>query len=83
MGKSHLALPKKLPDNRLMTIFETCTPRQSVFDRQRRDTVLNLSDLLDGTLDESAATQFFAENYVTEWYETPHPEEFRPYFRQK
>lgn len=51
---------------KIMTIFETCTPRQSVFDRQRRDTVLNLSDLLDGSLDESAARQFFAENYVTE-----------------
>ncbi len=50
----------------MTALFETCTPRQSVFDRQRRDTVLNLSDLLENRLDESTAAQFFAENYVTE-----------------
>ena len=48
-----------------MTIFENCKPRQSVFDRARRDTVLNLSDFLEGKLDEQAASQFFNENFVT------------------
>jgi len=48
-----------------MTIFDNCKPRQSVFDRTRRDTVLNLSDFLEGKLDEHAATQFFTENFVT------------------
>lgn len=48
-----------------MTIFDNCKPRQSVFDRTRRDTVLNLSDFLEGKLDEQAAMQFFTENFVT------------------
>lgn len=42
-----------------------CIPRQSVFDRSRRDVVLNLGDLLDGKLDEGAGERFFEENYVT------------------
>ncbi len=48
-----------------MKIYEACKPRQSVFDRTRRDTVLNLSDLLDGRLDEEAGKEFFSENFVT------------------
>ena len=30
------------------TLFSLCTPRKSVFDASRRDTVLDLTDLLDG-----------------------------------
>ncbi|MCA1950497.1 MAG: DUF499 domain-containing protein [Treponema sp.] len=44
---------------------QTCKPRQSVFDRTRRDTVLNLSDLLQNRLDAESAHQFFSENYIT------------------
>jgi len=48
-----------------MTLTKNCKPRQSVFDRERRDTVLNLSDLLENKLDEQAAHKFFSENFVT------------------
>jgi predicted AAA+ superfamily ATPase len=47
------------------TLAETCKPRQSVFDRTRRDTVLNLSDLLQNRFDADSARQFFSENYIT------------------
>lgn len=45
------------------TLFSLCTPRQSVFDASRRDTVLDLTDLLDGKID---AKEFFTENYLTD-----------------
>lgn len=48
-----------------MSLKANCTPRKSVFDRSRRDIVLNLGDLLDGKLNEAAGKRFFEENYVT------------------
>lgn len=50
---------KRLKDN--------CTPRASAFDPTRRDTVLDLSDLVGKRIDPAA---FFAENYVTEGMKT-------------
>ncbi len=44
-----------------------CTPRDSVFDLQRRDTVLDLADLID---DRIKPKEFFTENYVTEGMKT-------------
>ena len=40
-----------------------CKPRQSVFDRNRRDVVLDLTDLLEDRIDPEA---FFEENYFTD-----------------
>lgn len=48
-----------------MNLSTHCKPRQSVFDRSRRDIVLNLGDLLDGKLDAASGERFFDENYVT------------------
>lgn len=48
-----------------MPLKTHCVPRKSVFDRARRDVVLNLGDLLEGKLDEEAGRRFFEENYVT------------------
>ncbi len=42
---------------------ELCTPRTSVFDPQKRDTVLDLTDLIDEKIDPAI---FFSENYITE-----------------
>lgn len=39
-----------------------CTPRESIFDRTRRDTVLTIDHLAKGSIDAAA---FFEENYVT------------------
>lgn len=44
-------------------LLELCQPRASVFDAQKRDTVLDLNDLVDGKIDPA---EFFAENYITE-----------------
>jgi hypothetical protein len=48
-----------------MNLTKNCKPRQSVFDRVRRDVVLNLGDILGGRLDEAAGVHFFEENFVT------------------
>lgn len=53
---------------------ELCTPRDSVFDIAKRDTVLNLTHL---TADRIDATAFFEENYVTEGMRTLLTEAFR------
>ena len=51
----------------LKTVKQACEPRPGAFDPTRRDTVLDLSDLLD---DRIPPAEFFAENYVTEGMKT-------------
>lgn len=51
-----------------------CQPRQSVFDAQRRDTVLDISDLIGEKIDPS---EFFEENYITEGMQTLLEQAFR------
>ncbi|MDA2911232.1 DUF499 domain-containing protein [Nitrospiraceae bacterium AH_259_D15_M11_P09] len=53
---------------------QLCTPRESVFDHAKRDTVLNLGHL---TAHKIAAKGFFEENYVTEGMKTLLTEAFR------
>ncbi len=47
----------------MLTLAQACTPRDSIFDKTRRDTVLDLTDLAQGRIDAEA---FFAENHITE-----------------
>jgi predicted AAA+ superfamily ATPase len=47
----------------MKTLRQLCGPRQSVFDRNRRDVVLDLTDLID---DRITASAFFEENYLTD-----------------
>ncbi len=47
----------------MKTLNQLCIPRRSVFDLQRRDTVLNIDDLIE---DRIKPDEFFAENYITE-----------------
>ncbi len=47
----------------MKTLKQTLKPRESVFDKGRRDVTLDLTDLPGGNID---ADQFFAENYITE-----------------
>ncbi len=51
-----------------------CEPRQSVFDAAKRDTVLDLTDLIG---DRIKPSEFFEENYVTEGMSTLLQEVFR------
>lgn len=44
------------------SLKELCVPRKSVFDRDRRDVVLDLLDLLE---DKVPADKFFEENFIT------------------
>ena len=47
----------------MKSLKQTCQPRKSVFDPQKRDTVLDLTDLTDKRIKPA---EFFEENYVTE-----------------
>ncbi len=51
----------------MKTIRQACVPRTATFDLARRDTVLDLSDLIGDRIDPAA---FFAENHVTEGMRT-------------
>ncbi|GIV64890.1 DUF499 domain-containing protein [Bellilinea sp.] len=46
-----------------LALKSLCTPRSIIFDPQKRDTVLDLSDLIAGRIDPA---EFFEENYLTE-----------------
>ena len=58
----------------MKTLKQACAPRAATFDPTRRDTVLDLSDLVEDRID---ATAFFAENHVTEGMKTLLTEGFR------
>jgi len=47
----------------MKTLKQLCKPRPSVFDRSRRDTVLDLTNLIE---DKINPEEFFAENYLTD-----------------
>jgi hypothetical protein len=55
-------------------LLHACTPRQSVFDTQRRDTVLDINDLIGDRINPA---EFFEENYVTEGMKTLLEQGFR------
>jgi len=58
----------------MKTLGELCQIRQSVFDRSKRDTVLDLTDLLDNRIKPE---DFFNENYLTNGMKTLLKESFR------
>ena len=45
------------------TLFGLCGPRKSVFDPSRRETLLDLTDLLDAKINPK---EFFSENHLTD-----------------
>lgn len=58
----------------MKSLQQLCEPRASVFDTQRRDTVLDLTDLIG---DRIKPEQFFAENYITDGMKTLLEQGFR------
>ena len=51
----------------MKTLKQACIPRANTFDPARRDTMLDLSALIDGQIDPD---DFFAENHITEAMKT-------------
>jgi hypothetical protein len=47
----------------MKSLADLCEPRKSVFDLQRRDVVLDITDLIDGEIE---AKKFFDENFPTD-----------------
>ena len=58
----------------MKTIRQACVPRAATFDPARRDTVLDLSDLIEDRINPG---EFFAENHITEGMRTLLTEGFR------
>jgi hypothetical protein len=56
-----------MPDLHALSLKALCTPRPVIFDPQKRDTVLDLGDLIAGRIDPHA---FFEENFITEGMKT-------------
>lgn len=50
----------------MKTLYEVCKPRESVFDESKRDDTLDLSNLLDGSINGES---FFEETYITDGME--------------
>lgn len=46
----------------MKTLKDLCTPRKSVFDKSKRDTVLDISDLVENKIKPE---EFFEENFIT------------------
>ena len=65
----------------MKTLKQLCTPRQSVFDRSRRDVVLDLTDLIDGE-GHIDPHEFFEENWFTDGMKRLLREAFRRFERQ-
>ena len=58
----------------MKNLKQLCTPRNSVFDSQKRDTVLDISDLI---ADKISPVDFFEENWITEGMKTLMEQGFR------
>lgn len=56
------------------SLKQLCIPRSSVFDSQRRDTVLDIMDLINDKIDPA---EFFEENFITEGMKTLLEQGFR------
>lgn len=63
----------------MKTLKQLCKPRQSIFDRSRRDVVLDLTDLIE---DKIKPAEFFNENYLTEGMKRLLRESFRRFSGQ-
>lgn len=58
----------------MQSIEDLCKARETIFDRNRRDIVLDISDVLEDKIDPN---DFFAENYLTEGMKFLFKEAFR------
>ncbi|MFT5872635.1 MAG: hypothetical protein ACI8WT_001571 [Clostridium sp.] len=63
----------------MKSLYELCIPRDSVFDETKRDDVLDLSNLVDNTID---VNEFFIENYMTEGMKTLTDTAFNRFLRR-
>lgn len=63
----------------MKSLKQLCKPRSSVFDPSRRDTVLDITDLVENHID---AQGFFEENYVTDGMRHLLRESFRRFERK-
>lgn len=63
----------------MRTLFELCTPRDSVFDETKRDDVLDLTDLAENRINPG---EFFEENFLTQGMKVLFETAFKRYHRQ-
>ncbi|MDI3528937.1 MAG: hypothetical protein PWQ23_756 [Thermoanaerobacter sp.] len=63
----------------MKTLFELCTPRESVFDLSKREDVLDLTDLIENKINPH---EFFEENFLTDGMKTLFDAAFKRFHRQ-
>lgn len=63
----------------MRTLYELCTPRDSVFDETKRDDVLDLTDLAENRINPR---EFFEENFLTQGMKVLFDTAFKRYHRQ-
>lgn len=61
------------------SLSKLCKPRQNIFDKTRRDVVLDISDVIDGRINPKG---FFEENYLTEGMKLLFNETFRRFAKK-
>lgn len=63
----------------MKTLIDLCKPRESVFDETRRDDVLDLTNLIENSINPK---EFFEENFVTEGMKLLFDVAFKRFHRQ-
>lgn len=63
----------------MKSLFELCTPRESVFDETKRDDVLDLTDLAENRINPA---DFFEENFLTQGMKILFETTFKRFLRQ-
>lgn len=61
------------------SISRVCKPRQTIFDKNRRDVVLDISDVVEGRINPK---EFFEENYLTKGMNLLFNEAFRRFAKE-
>ncbi|PSQ70539.1 MAG: hypothetical protein BRD26_04530, partial [Bacteroidetes bacterium QH_1_64_81] len=63
----------------MKSLEQLCNPRESIFEEDYKDTVLDITNLIDGKIN---ARDFFETNYVTDGMRTLLREGFRRFARR-
>ena len=63
----------------MKTLYELCVPRDSVFDKNQREDVWDITDLIENRIDPN---RFFEENFLTDGMKVLFETAFKRFHRQ-
>jgi predicted AAA+ superfamily ATPase len=64
----------------MKTLYELCVPRDSVFDKNQREDVWDITDLIENRIDPN---RFFEENFLTDGMKVLFDTAFKRFHRQE